>query len=214
VVARHVAAGMPWATLLAGCLAGTALLALLAYVARHSHHALGQAVVRLTFLPAVAALAFVPRDPLRPLTESAPAPGWLTSAGQALLAVPALAATCWAQLLLLGHTAPALSRGPAVYPLLAQLTGWCAVTVAVAACCDRSRYADLGGAVAAPVSLALIAVAWYGPRLNRVLLYPSATAHAATIAWYAIAAAALALAAAAMGDRWHRFSRPLRRAPA
>jgi hypothetical protein len=61
--------------------------------------------------------------------------------------------------------------------------------VAVAACCDRSRYADLGGAVAAPVSLALFAAAWYGPRLNRVLLYPSATAHAATTAWYAIAAA-------------------------
>jgi hypothetical protein len=73
---------------------GTALLVLLACVARHAHQPLSQNVVRLTFLPAVAALAFVPRDPLRPLTQAAPAPGWLTSAGQTLLAVPVLAATC------------------------------------------------------------------------------------------------------------------------
>ena len=209
--ARHAAAATPWATLLAGCLTGTALLVLLAYVARHSHQPLSQNVVRLTFLPAVAALAFVPRDPLRPLTQAAPAPGWLTSAGQTLLAAPVLAATCWAQLLLMDHTAVPLAPRPAVYPLLAQLTGWCAVAVAAAACCDRSRYADLGGAVAAPVSLAVIALAWYGPRIDRLLLAPPATAHAAAIAWYAIAAAALLLTAAAMRDRWHRYPRPLRR---
>ena len=47
--------------------------------------------------------------------------------------------------------------------MIAQLTGWCAVTVAAAACADRSRYADLGGAIAAPVSFAAIALAWYTP---------------------------------------------------
>ena len=211
--ARHVAAPTPWVTLLAGCLTGTVLLVLLAYVARHSHQPLSENVVRLTFLPAVAALAFVPRDPLRPLTQAAPAPGWLTSAGQTLLAVPVLAATCWAQLLLMDHTAAPLAPGPAVYPLLAQLTGSCAVAVAAAACCDRSRYADLGGAVAAPVSLAVIALAWYGPRIGRLLVTPPAATHAVTIAWYAIAAAALILTAAAMRDRWHRYPRPPRRAP-
>ncbi len=204
---------MPWVTLIAGCLTGTALLVLLAYVARHSHQALSQGAVRLTFLPAVAALAFVPRDPLRPLTQAAPAPGWLTSAAQTLLAVPVLAATCWAQLLLMDHTAAPLSPRPAVYPLLAQLTGWCAVAVAAAACCDRSRYADLGGAVAAPVSLGVIALAWYAPRIDHLLVSPPATAHAVTIAWYAAAAAALLLTAAAMRDRWHRYPRPPRRAP-
>ncbi len=205
VLARHAAAATPWATLLAGCLAGTALLALLAYVARHSHQPLSQNVIRLTFLPAVAALAFVPRDPLRPLTQAAPAPGWLTSAAQTLLAVPVLAATCWAQLLLMDHTAAPLTPRPAIYPLLAQLTGWCVVAVAAAACCDRSRYADLGGAVAAPVSLAVIALAWYGPRIDRLLVSPPATAHAVTIAWYTIATAALVLTSAAMRDRWHRY---------
>jgi hypothetical protein len=88
VLARHVARTMPWATLIAGCLAGTALLAVLAYVAGHSHQALSQGAVRVTFLPAVAALAFVPRDPFRPVAQAAPVPAWLTSAGQILLAVP------------------------------------------------------------------------------------------------------------------------------
>jgi hypothetical protein len=208
ILARHVVRTMPWATLIAGCLAGIALLAVLTYVADHAQQVLSPGVVRLTFLPAVAALAFVPRDPLRPLTQAAPAPAWLTSAGQTLLALPILAVTCWAQLLLVDQTGPHRS---AVYPLLAQLTGWCALTVAAAACCDRSRYADLGGAVAAPVSLAAIALAWYSPGINRLLLTPPATARAETIAWYGITAAAVALGAAGLRDRWHRYTRLLHR---
>ena len=97
-----------------------------------------------------------------------------------------------------------IGHPPAVYPLIAQLTGWCAITVAAAACADRSRYADLGGAVAAPVSLAAIALVWYAPVTSRFLTEPPATAPGVTIAWYAIAAAALALTCAAMRDRWHR----------
>jgi hypothetical protein len=86
-------------------------------------------------------------------------------AGHLLLAAPILAVTCWAQLRIMAHTIPphAPSRPPAVYPLIAQLTAWCAVTVAAAACVDRSRYADLGGAIAAPVTFAAIALAWYAP---------------------------------------------------
>jgi hypothetical protein len=48
------------------------------------------------------------------------------------------------------------------------------------ACVDRSRYADLGGAVAAPVSLAAIALAWYLPVTSRVLVEPPATTHGVT----------------------------------
>ena len=89
----------------------------------------------------------------------------MAPAGHVLLAAPVLAVTCWAQLRIMAHTIPphALGHPPAVYPLIAQLTGWCAVTVAAAACVDRSRYADLGGAIAAPVSFAAIALAWYAP---------------------------------------------------
>jgi hypothetical protein len=102
--------------------------------------------------------------------------------------------------------AHAVGHPPAVYPLIAQLTGWCAVTVASAACAGRSRYADLGGVVAVPVSFAAIALAWYAPVTSRFLAEPSATAHAVSVAWYAVTSAALALTCAAMRDPWHRYS--------
>ena len=104
-----------------------------------------------------------------------------------------------------------LGHPPAVYPLIAQLTGWCAVTTAAAACAGRSRYADLGGAIAAPVSFAAIALAWHVPVSARLLVGPPATAHGVTIAWYAVASAALALTCVAMRDQWHRYSRNLHR---
>jgi hypothetical protein len=141
-----------------------------------------------------------------------PVPAWVAPAGHLLLAVPVLAVTCWAQLLIMAHTVPPRTVGhpPAVYAVIAQLTGWCAITVACAAWVDRSRYADLGGAVAIPVSFAAIALAWYAPVTSRFLTGPPASALGVTSAWYAIAAAALTLAGAAMTDRWHRYSRHLR----
>ena len=145
---------MPWVTLITGCVAGMALLAILARVAEHAHAQLGQGAGRIAFVPAIAALAFVVRDPLRPLTGATPVPAWAVQAGHLLLAAPVLAITCWAQLRIIAGTFPpgGLSRPPAVYPVIAQLAGWCAITVAAAACADRSRYADLGGAVAVAVS--------------------------------------------------------------
>ncbi len=204
---------MPWATLITGCLVGTVFLAVLAHVAQASGWLLGQGNVCLAFLPAVAALAFVPRVPLRPVTQAVPVPAWVAPAGHLLLAVPVLAATCWAQLRIMTRTIPLhiLGHPPAIYPLIAQLTGWCAVTVAAAACVGRSRDADLGGAVAAPVSFAAIALAWYTPITRRILVEPPATVHGMTIAWYAVATAALALTCAAMRDQWHRYSRNLPR---
>jgi hypothetical protein len=173
-----------------------------------SHWQLSQAGVRYAFLPAIAALAYVPRAPFRPLTQATPIPAWVGPAGHILLAAPVLALTCWTQLLIMAHTVPAGAKGdlPAVYPLIAQLTGWCALTVAAAVCADRSRYADLGGA-AAPVSLVLIALAWYTPAFSRVLVDPPATAHGVAVAWYAIAAAALALTCATLRDHLHRYTR-------
>jgi hypothetical protein len=213
LLARPLTRTMPWVTLITGCLAGTAFLAVLAHVAGTSRGPLDQGNVRLAFFPAVAALAFVPRVPFRPLTQAVPVPAWVAPAGHLLLAVPVLAVTCWAQLRIMAHTIPphTLGHPPAVYPVIAQLTGWCAVTVAAAACVGRSRYADLGGAIAAPVSFAAIALAWYAPVTSRILAGPPATAHGVTTAWYAIAAVALTLTCAAMRDRWHRYSRGLHR---
>jgi hypothetical protein len=189
------------------------LLAILARVAEHAHAPLSQGAGRIAFGPAIAALAFVVRDPLWPLTGATPVPAWAVPAGHVLLAAPVLAITCWAQLRIIAGTVPpgALSRPPAVYPVIAQLAAWCAITVAAAACADRSRYADLGGAVAVAVSAAAIALAWYAPVTAHYLVGPPATAPGITFAWSAIAAAALLLAGAAMRDHWHRYTRGLYR---
>ena len=209
LLVRYITATMPWITLLTGCLAGTFFLAVLAHVAGASHGTLNQVSVRLAFLPAIAALAFLLRAPFRPVTEATPVPAWVVPAGHLLLAAPVLVVTCWAQLRIMAHTVPAHTLGhpPAVCPVIAQLTGWCAITVACAACVDRSRYADLGGAIAVPVSFAAIALAWYAPATSRILTGPPASALGVTTAWYAIAAAALTLTGAAMADRWHRYCR-------
>jgi hypothetical protein len=211
-LARPITQTMPWATLLAGCLAGTIILAVMAHFAGASQPP-GPGTIRLAFLPAVAALAFAPRAPFRPLTQATPVPAWVAPVGHILLAAAMLTVTCWAQLRIVAHTIPpgAIVHMPAIYPLIAQLAGWCAVTVAAAACVDRSRYADLGGAIAAPVSFAGTAIVWYLPITSRFLAEPAATAHSVTITWYAIAAGALALTCVAMRDQWHRYARNLGR---
>jgi hypothetical protein len=145
LLAWPISRTMPWVTLISGCLAGTGYLAVMARVAGASRSPLDPGTVRLAFLPAIAALAFVLRAPFRPVTQATPVSAWLAPAGHIVLAVPVLAVTC------------------------------------CAACADRSRYADLGGAIAAPVSFA------------------------------AIATAGLALSCAAMRDRWHRYTRRLHR---
>jgi hypothetical protein len=204
--APHIIASMPWATLGCGCLAGVLLVAILAHVAGTAHAPIGTGTVRLTFVPAVAALGFVLREPFRPLTRATPVPAWVTPAGHVVLAVPVLAATCWAQLGIAAGTIPAGVPAPAVYPLAAQLTGWAAVTVAAAACVGRTRYADLGGAMAVPVAFATIALARYVPATAPFLTDPPAGPQAASIAWYAVTAIALALTAIALHDPWYRYS--------
>jgi hypothetical protein len=205
----HLTRTTPWLTLIVGCASGTVVLAVMAYFAGHTP--LNQDTVRFTFLPAVAALAFVPHVHFRPLIQAMPVPTWIAAAGQTLLAVPVLAVTCWVQLRLMTSTVPVGSAGhlPAVYPLLAQLTGWSLLAVAIAACCERTRYTALSGAIASTVSFALIATASYTDPIKRHLLAPPATPHAATITWYAIAGAALTVICLAIRDPWHRYTRRL-----
>jgi len=200
LLARHIARSMPWVTLVSGCLVGTAVLALMAQNARNSQVPLDHSAVHIAFLPAVAVLAFLLNAPFRPLTQ----------------ATPVLAATCWVQLRLVDYSLPAgsVAHAPAVCPLIALLTGWCAVTVAIAACAQRSRYANLGGAIAAPISFAAITLSWFLPATGKWLNEPPespATMHGVTITWYAIAAAALVVTCVAMRDQWYRYARVLRR---
>jgi hypothetical protein len=208
-LARHAFATMPWVTLIAGCASGTFVLAVMAHFAGHS--ALNQDNVRLTFLPAVGALAFVPHVHFRPIVQTTPVPTWIASAGQVLLAIPVLALTCWVQLDLIASTFPAhdAKQLPAVYPLIAELTGWSLLALCIAAGCDRTRYAALSGAIAAPFTFVAVALATFIPPFDRHLLSPPNTAHAVTIAWYSICAAALALAIVGIRDQWHRYVRRL-----
>jgi hypothetical protein len=208
-LARHVFVTMPWATLLVGCASGTVVLALMAHFAGHSP--LNQDDVRLTFLPAVGAIGFVPHVQFRPVIQTMPVPTWIAPAGQVLLALPVLALTCWVQLHLMASTFPARAAKqlPATYPLIAELTGWCLLALCIAAGCERTRYAALSGAIAAPITFVAIAAASFIPPLDRHLAAPPATAHAATIAWYAISVAALAVSIVAIRDQWHRYVRRL-----
>jgi hypothetical protein len=209
LLARPITRTMPWVTLIIGCLAGLTYLAALAHAADTAHWSLTEGYVRFAFVPAIAALAFVVRAPLRPLTQTTPVPLWVAPVGYLVLAAPVLAVTCWAELRIVAHTVPRHADYAAVYPLIAQLTGWCMVTVAAAAWADRSRYADLGGVIAALVSFAAVALVWYLPATARFLVDPPATQQHVTIAWYAISAAGLALTCMAMRDQWHRYARPL-----
>ncbi len=209
LLARPIIRTMPWVTLITGCLAGLAYLAILAHAADTAHWSLTQGYVRFAFVSAIAAVAFVVRAPLRPLTQATPVPAWVTPVGYLLLAAPVLAATCWADLRIVAHTISPHADHAAVYPLMAQLAGWCMVAVAVAAWADRSRYADVGGVIAVLASFAAVALVWYLPVTARFLVDPPATPHRVTIAWYTIAAAGLAMTCAAMRDHWHRYARQL-----
>jgi hypothetical protein len=213
LLARHIARTMPWLTLIGGCLAGTGFLVLMTHLTHGSQMTLSQGTVRFAFLPVVAALAFLLRCPFRPLIQVTPVPAWVTPATHALVAVPIIGATCWMQLRILASTFPVSAEvhPPAVYPLVAQLVGWCAATVAVAAWVDRSRFADLGGAVGLPVSFAVIGLAWYVPASHKFLASPPAAVRELTVAWYVITVVALVLAGAAMRDQWHRYATAVRR---
>lgn len=209
---RYLFRTMPWVTLITGCLVSLAIFTILVRVAHHDQASfwLDQGTIRLSMLPAAAALAFVPYVPFRPLTRATPVPAWVTPAGHLLLATPVLALTFWAQLRIMAPVipphAPQDPQEPR-YALIAQLIGWSAIIVAAAACVARSRFADLGGAAAAPIGFALVAVAWYTPQTAEFLVHPPAAPHSVTIGWYAITAAALAITCAAMRDTWHRYRR-------
>jgi exosortase/archaeosortase len=218
LLSRYITRTMPWVTLITSCLAVLAVFTLLVRVARHDQATfwLDQGTIRLSLLPAAAALAFVPYVPFRPLTRTTPVPAWVTPVGHLLLAAPVLAVTCWAQLRIMAPAIPArapLDPHEPFYALIAQLIGWSAIIVAAAACTARSRFAGLGGAVAAPVSFAVIALAWYLPLSAKFLVKPPAIPPSIAIGWYAIAAAAVILTCAAMRDGWHRYTRGRRRSP-
>ena len=160
----HLAATMPWGTLLGGCAIGLAASAVAYRFAGPAPDPAGvTAVLRAAFVPLALVAAFLAADPHRALVAALPAPAWLTAATHTALALPVLAGTAALQLRL---AAAELAIGqrytsvPAHLPwpaLLAELGAATAIALATASVVARTRWHELGGAIAAPVSLALIA---------------------------------------------------------
>jgi hypothetical protein len=150
----------------AGCAAGLGI----SVAARLLAHPLQQSAsipltIRAAFIPVIAAIAFLASDPHQNLTAALPAPAWLTTAMRLVMALPLLGLVAWAQLDLAatefsiglrdqGLAAPHLPW----LSFAAELTAWSAITLAAAALIARTRWNDLGGAIAAPAAIAFIAL--------------------------------------------------------
>jgi hypothetical protein len=212
--AGHLARTMPWRPLLAGCGTGAALLTAASFTSTLRQTSSMVTVVRLGFVPVVVGLSFLLREPGRDLATSFPAPGWLAAAARLALAVPVIAATACVQFGLASSASRGAPPGAMAFPgrvpwlaLSAELTAWCAVTTAAAALVARSRWDSLGGAVAAPAALALIAALGYWPPH----LLPAPTDGAEQLswqhahqAWALLVLAGTAAACWASRDRWSR----------
>jgi hypothetical protein len=195
----HLAATMPTGTLLGGCAIGLAISVVGYRFAGPASDSAGvTAVVRAAFAPLVLAAAFLAADPHRPLVAALPAPAWLTAATHTALALPILAVTAALQLRLAAAGLAAGQRYTLVpahlaWPALSwELAAAVAIAVAIASIVARTRWHELGGAIAAPVALAVIAATqdtW------------------ADVTWRILLVGALAVATAAWAQRdpWLRL---------
>jgi fluoroquinolone transport system permease protein len=217
----HLARTMPWLPLLAGCSAGVVMLAMARLSGGLQQPSAIVAVIRLGFVPVITGLSFLLHDPGRHLGSSFPAPGRLPAAAHLILAVPLLAATTWIQfgLATVAPRAGPHSAGAVPHPLpraalSVELTACCALTIAVAALIARSHWDHLGGAVAAPVTLALIIALGIEPPLHLLSAFPAATraTHASWEhvhqEWALLMLIAASLACWASRDRWSRLHAP------
>jgi hypothetical protein len=195
----HLVATMPWGTLLGGCVIGLAASAAGYRLAGPASDSAGvTAVVRAAFVPLVVVAAFLAADPHRPLVAALPAPAWLTPATHTALALPVLTGTAALQLRLAAAELAAGQRYtgvPAQLPRLmlsAELAAAAAIALAAASVVARTRWHELGGAIAAPVSLAIIA---------------ATQATWADVTWRILLVGALAVATAAWAQRdpWLRL---------
>ena len=205
---------MPWVPLLAGCVAGLAVSVTGRIFAAPSHPNIAASlfICRAGFALVVAGQAVLLADPHRPVSSSMPAPAWLTTAIRVLLAVPLVAVTAAVQL---GLASAGL---PGVLPwvsLAAELAGWSAIALALAAGLQRTRWHDVAGVLAVPLALAAVAVLG---QLHWQLFPAGLGDHSATVAWThagwrwaVVCAASLAIAAWSSRDSWRRASRYLPR---
>jgi hypothetical protein len=221
-LAGHVAGTTPWGPLLAGCITGIGVTVALRISAGFTETPADLSVgVRASFVPVIAGLAFLLRDPYRQLRGALPARAWLTPAVRVALAMPALALTGAVQLQIaaraLAADQRAASQPAAPLPwvaLTAELAAWCALALALAAGFERTRWHDLAGLLAAIVALAVVGALAVLP----LHLLPTAITDmtraqqgqwaAAWRVWAAAGAAGMLTAGWAAGDPWRRVRLP------
>jgi hypothetical protein len=173
--------------------------------------------IRAAFVPVAAGAAFLAANPHRNLTTSLPAPTWVTTAAHLVMALPLISLTGFIQLQLAAAELRGGGRAAGGTPALpwaalaTELVAWLAFSLAVAALVARTRWNDLGGALAAPAALGCIALLAVSP----LRLFPAAftgltpAQHSAWLhaewAWWALGQAAALTACWASRDPWHRL---------
>ena len=218
----HLARTMPWGALAAGCGVGLAI-SLASYWLAHPFQEpvnLTLLTIRAEFVPPTAAVAFIVTDPCRRLTPALPAPIWLSTATHLIIAAPLLSLTAYAQVRLAAAqlNIDSLSQGQPVprlpwASLSAEFAAWLAITLAVAAFVARTRWNDLGGAIAAPATLGVLALLAATPLhlLPASLIGPTASVRAAWFhsdwSWCTLGGLATFIACWASRDPWSRLRR-------
>lgn len=217
--ARYVALTVPWGAVLAGCAAGLAISLVARWLAHPSQNPTSITLtVRAAYVPVIACFAFLPADPQASLATTLPVPSWLTVLTRLMIALPLLAMTAYAILRLgesdlrvaISSSAATISQLPQL-ALVSELAGCMAIALAAGAIVARTQWDYLGGAVATPVALAVIALfallPWHLlPSAFTSLTPPQRAAwNRAEWAWWWLSALMSVIACFALGDSWNRW---------
>lgn len=210
----------PWVPLAGAAGLGILIVATMSYfVGPFQRPADLIAGLRAAFAATAIGVGFVLSDPAEDLLEAVPMPAWTLRAVRVAIAIPVLALGGAGELILAarGLTADERLQGlghrPLAWPgLTLELVGFCGLALLAAAAVDRVRWRDLGGVIAAPLGLGLIAALALAPLAllpTAYLLGATNTGHAAWISatwsWSAVAAVSVLLAGWASRDRWQRL---------
>lgn len=219
----YAARTVPWTATVAGCATGIAVAVLAQQYAHTFQHASTMLMLlRLAFIPVVAASAFICADPLRDLTASLPTPSWMITAMRISSALPVIATTLAAEIALaaaglatVGRTSGTPVVATSVWRLAIEYVCWCATAIAITTAAGRTRLHDLAGligaigAIALGVALALSpqpSASTDGGKTQLVAMAPMAS-------WIAAATLAVLICCISTSRRWHQLRRLSPRRP-
>lgn len=211
---------MPWPALLGGCLTAVAVSAAGGLLTRALQSPGADLLTgRASIAALLAGVSFLGAEPQRALLATLPVRGRVTTALRAALGLPAVALAAWyviartdAEVRIALGAGGAGQAAPLPAALAFEAAAGLALAFALACAVSRTRWADLGGIVAAPAALAAVAaLAVAAPSLFPV---PAAGATAgrqpgwptADAMCGALTAIALTGACLATRDPWRRLN--------